>query len=97
MPDKPKLGRRIKNLSLAAVASLAGLVSVIIVFSALFLGLWLDARFLNTRGPFTIGLLVASVPVSLYVMLRMVFATVGRIVPQPPQWYTADTPDAEEE
>jgi len=76
--------RQIKNLSLAAVAALAGLASVIITFTGLFFGMWLDA-ITGREGLFTVLLLILSVPVSLFTMLRVVLSLVGRIIPQPPQ------------
>ena len=72
------LGRRMRNLGLAAVAGQAGCITLIIVFSAMFLGLWLDAQF-DQRGPFTFGLLLLSVPVSLYAMLRIALVAISKI------------------
>lgn len=74
------LGRRVKNLSLAAVAAQAGCATLIIVFSAMFLGLWLDSQ-AGQRGPFTFGLLLLSVPVSLYAMLRIALGAIRLIDP----------------
>ncbi len=74
---------RMKNLGLAAVAAQAGCATLIIVFLALFAGLWLDSR-LGQRGPCTFGLLILSVPVSLFIMLRISLGAINRIVPQPP-------------
>lgn len=82
MPESRR-DRRVKNLSLAGVAGLAGFASVLITFTALFLGLWLDATF-EQRGIFTVTLLVLSVPVSLFSMLKIVLSLVGKIIPQPP-------------
>jgi len=72
---------RIRNLAFAGVAALSGVVGLIIVFTALFLGLWLDARF-GVRGPFVIGLLVLSVPISLFSMLRIALWAIRKIQPQ---------------
>lgn len=74
---------RVKNLGLAAIAAQAGCATLVIVFFALFVGLWLDSV-LGQRGPFTFGLLILSVPVSLFVMLRIALGAINRIVPQPP-------------
>lgn len=71
---------RAKNLGYAAVAAQAGCWSIIIVMLALFAGLWLDARF-EVRGPFTIGLLLLSVPVSLFIMVRIALGAVRWIQP----------------
>lgn len=72
--------QRIKNLSLAAVAGQSGCATVVIVFIALIIGFWLDAR-LNQQGLCIFGMLVASVPFSLYVMLRIALGAIGRITP----------------
>jgi uncharacterized membrane protein len=92
-----KRQRYVLNLSLAGVAALAGLASIIIVFTALFVGLWLDNR-TDNRALYTISLLLLSVPVSLYTMLKIVMGAVSRIVPQPPQHkQDAHVPETEED
>jgi len=78
--NKTPLPRRVKNLGLAAVAGQAGCLTLIIVFAALFLGLWLDAQ-LDQRGPCTFGVLLLSVPVSLAAMLRIALVAIKRIEP----------------
>jgi len=75
--------RYFKNLGMAAVAAQGGCATLIIVFAALFIGLWLDAQ-LGQRGPCVFGLLILSVPLSLYMMLRIALEAINRIVPQPP-------------
>jgi hypothetical protein len=72
---------RIKNLTLAAIAGQAGCLTLTIVLLALFIGLWLDSR-LGQRGPCTLGLLVLSIPVSLYLMLRFTINTLNRVSTQ---------------
>lgn len=67
-----------RNLALASVAGQSGCSTVIMVFMALFAGLYLDSR-LDTHPIFTIGLVVVSVPLSLYVMVRIVMNSVGAI------------------
>ena len=81
MPD-PKKPARLRNLTLAGIAGLAGFWIIVVVFGALIAGLWLDARF-SVRGPFTIGLVLCSMPVTLIVVLRIVLRLVSSI--QPPQ------------
>src|SRR3989304_3981085 len=71
----------VKNLALAAVAGQAGCAAGVIIMAALVAGLWLDSL-INRRGPFTITLLICSVPVSLLVMVKIALGAVGRIVPQ---------------
>lgn len=73
-----KQATRIKNLTLAGIGALAGVVSLGVIMIALFLGLWLDSR-IGRRGPMTILLLVLSVPISLYLMSRIALAAVTRV------------------
>ncbi len=69
---------RIRNLGLATIAGQAGCLTTLIVLSALLLGLWLDSL-MGTRGPCTVGLLILSVPFSLYAMLRLSLSAINRI------------------
>ena len=59
------------NLTLAAVAGQVGCVTLIVILAALFGGLWLDNQF-NTRPLFTVGLMIASIPFTLFVMFWVV-------------------------
>lgn len=68
------------NLTLAAVAGQVGCLTLVIVIAALFGGLWLDARF-GTKPMFTVGLVIASVPVTLLGMIWIVRVTTSRISP----------------
>lgn len=76
-PDKSQR-TKIFNLTLAAVAGGAGCVTLIVVFAALFLGLWLDAQF-NTRPKFTLVLVFASIPLSLFLMFVITRIAVARM------------------
>lgn len=55
-------------------------MSLVVIMTALLLGLWLDSL-LGQRGPATICLLVLSVPVSLYLMLMIALRLVKQIEP----------------
>jgi len=68
------------NLTLASIAGQVGCLTLVIIFIALFGGLWLD-RYLDTKPLFTIVLLIGSVPVTLFLMFRVVGATTSRIKP----------------
>lgn len=68
------------NLTLASIAGQVGCLTLVIIFVALFAGLWLD-RYLDTKPLFTIVLLVGSVPVTLYLMFRVVRVATSRIKP----------------
>src|SRR5690554_1256728 len=80
----------VRNLALAAVAGQAKCLSVVMIFLALFAGLFLDAR-LNTHPVLTIGLVLASVPLSLYAMVRLMLSSVQAIRPAPPASKAADS------
>lgn len=72
--------RHAANLTLAAVAGQVGCLTLIIIFLALFGGLWLDNQF-QTRPTFTILLLIGSVPVTLIAMFWVVRQATSRIKP----------------
>lgn len=69
-PEKDK-SRYALNLTLAAVAGQVGCLTLVIILAALIAGLWLDARF-ATKPMFTIILMIASVPVTLFLMFWVV-------------------------
>lgn len=76
--DNPN--RRFANLAMAALAAQSGCFTLFLVVGSLLVGLWLDAQ-LGQRGPFTIGLLLMSIPVSLFLMVRIALSAVERITP----------------
>jgi F0F1-type ATP synthase assembly protein I len=57
----------------------AGL-TLVIIFAALLAGLWLD-KILNSKPIFTIILILVSIPVTLFLTLRVVKTTTARIQP----------------
>lgn len=67
-----------RNLALATVAGQAGCTTVILVFLALFAGMYLDSR-LDTHPVLTIGLILAAIPISLYSMIRLMLSSVAAI------------------
>jgi hypothetical protein len=75
---RPETRTRLRNLSLVAIAGMAGCVTLIVVIAALLIGLWIDSR-LGQRGPFTLIFLVLSVPVSLFAMVRFTVSALNRI------------------
>lgn len=80
---KTPIPQRMRNSALVAIAGLAGCATIMIVIVALFLGLWLDSLLVDRRGPFTICMLVLSIPVSLYVMLRITLGAISMIQARP--------------
>ncbi len=84
--DQPKedRGRYAFNLTLAAVAGQVGCLTLVVIFIALFGGLWLDNRF-QTRPLFTLILLIGSVPVTLVAMVWVVRQATSRIKSDEPR------------
>jgi F0F1-type ATP synthase assembly protein I len=82
-PEPSDRNRYVLNLSLAGVAGQVGCVTVVIVFGSLFAGIWLD-RWLHTRPLFTVGLLLGSVPVTIFIMYWLVKMAVAKIQPVGP-------------
>lgn len=75
---------RFKNMTLAVIAGQAGCLTLVVIFVALFAGIWLDAQ-LNVRGVFTVGLLLMSIPISLFFMVRIALGAVKNLQPPPPK------------
>jgi len=78
MTHKPTSEDYMRNLALATVAGQSGCMTIIVIFMALFAGMFLDSK-LNTHPLFTIGLVLVSVPVSLYMMIRLALSSVAAI------------------
>jgi len=75
--DKNNL-QRAYNLTLAGIAGQVGFLTLGIIFVALFGGLWLD-KYMDSKPMFTILLLVGSVPVTLFLMFRVVKTATNKI------------------
>ncbi len=73
----PPVTQTTDSLALAGVAGQAGCATLAVVLAALIAGLWLD-RQLGTRYVVTIILIAASVPVSIWLMLRIVLRGMER-------------------
>jgi MFS family permease len=71
---------RLQNLGIVGITALSGFITVALVVGALVVGLWIDAQ-LGVRGPATICLLVASVPLSLTLMIWLTLTLVKRLPP----------------
>jgi hypothetical protein len=68
---------KLLNMTLLITTALVGISTLIIILGSIFLGMWLDKQFL-TRPAFTLGLVLASIPVSLIVMIVIVKALINR-------------------
>ena len=95
-PEKPApVDRRSKilNLTLASVAAQVGCLTLVIILGAVLGGLWLDNRY-GSKPMFTVGLLVASIPVSLAIMFIVVRFAVSKIKTRLPE-QTRDLKEAD--
>jgi hypothetical protein len=64
--------------ALAGLLGQVGCLTVIVILLALGAGLWLDNR-LGTRPTFTVGLVLGSIPVSIYLMIRVLQSGMSRV------------------
>jgi magnesium-transporting ATPase (P-type) len=65
-------------MALLGVIGQVGCLTLVIILVALFAGLWLDNQF-HTRPLFALILVLASVPVTLFLMFRIVLSFGPRI------------------
>jgi uncharacterized membrane protein (DUF485 family) len=77
------------NLTLAGIAGMAGVITLVIILVAMFAGIWLDKKLDSNHG-FTIGFILASVPLTLVIMLSYVKAATSRIKPEQKQIKTLE-------
>ena len=84
MNNERKPPTQVASIVFAVVAGQAGCLTLGIILLALFAGIWLDNHF-HLKGPFTIGLLVASVPISLFFMVRIAMGAISNIKPPAPK------------
>ena len=87
---------RANNLTLATMAGQAGCAALALIFVALFIGLWLDSQF-GVRGLFTMGLLLLSIPISLFAMVRIALGTIRKLQSGPQQDVRENLSHTEEE
>lgn len=66
-------GRRNMALAVGALLGQVGCLTLVVILVALVAGLWLD-RQLDTRPLFTVLLMLGSVPVTIFLMIRVVLA-----------------------
>jgi F0F1-type ATP synthase assembly protein I len=88
VPDTHDLEKKgnTRNLVIAALAGQVGVLTLVIILAAVFGGLALDDRF-DSKPWFTVGLLVASIPISLLTMIFLVRKAVAKIKVGKPQEY----------
>ncbi|MDW8069517.1 MAG: AtpZ/AtpI family protein [Anaerolineae bacterium] len=79
MSERKGLGWR-EWAFLAEAAAQIGCLTLVVILLALGAGLWLDSR-LGTKPWFTLGLVLASIPVSLYLVVRLALSAARRAYP----------------
>ncbi len=77
------------SLALTSMVSQIGCVTVVIVLGALLAGLWLD-NYLATKPVLTIVLLLLSIPVSMYSLIRIALSTVAQFQAMAKEEKTSD-------
>jgi F0F1-type ATP synthase assembly protein I len=78
MAQSEHKGRSILNTLLIVMIGQVGCLTLIIILASVFGGLWLDKTF-NTKPVFTLVLLLAGIPVSVFVMLALARKTLERL------------------
>jgi len=76
-PDKAHALRALQ-MALLGVIGQVGCLTLVIILVALVAGLWLDNQF-QTRSLFTLILVITSIPITLYLMVRVVLSFAPRI------------------
>lgn len=74
----PRQDQASLSLTLVGLISQSGCVSLLIIAAALIAGLWLDGRF-GSKPLFTLLLVLGSVPVTLYLMVRILTSGLARL------------------
>jgi F0F1-type ATP synthase assembly protein I len=90
MAQSEKKGRGILNTLLVVMIGQVGCLTLVIILASVFGGLWLDNMF-GTKPVFTLVLLFAGIPVSVFVMLFVARKTLARLKEQAEKETTTDT------
>ena len=78
MAQSEQKGRGILNTLLVVMIGQVGCLTLVIILASVFGGLWLDKTF-GTKPVFTMVLLLAGIPVSVFVMLTVARKTLARL------------------
>jgi F0F1-type ATP synthase assembly protein I len=81
MTQSEQKGRGILNTLLIVMIGQVGCLTLVIILASVFGGLWLDNLF-GTKPVFTLVLLFAGIPVSVFVMLYVARKTLARLKEQ---------------
>ena len=90
MTQSEQKGRGILNTLLVVMIGQVGCLTLVIILASVFGGLWLDKTF-GTKPVFTLALLFAGIPVSVFVMLYVARRTLTRLKKQAEQEKNTDT------
>jgi F0F1-type ATP synthase assembly protein I len=74
----PQDKQRLVNMTVIALVGQVGCLTLIIVLGAVFGGMWIDRR-MDTKPFGTIILVAVSVPIAIFVMLKVVRATLRKL------------------
>ena len=78
MPDVSPQSNKVFNTTLTTVIAQVGCITPVVILGFLFLGLWLDRRFVSSPL-FTIVFIVAAMPVSIVALLAIVRSATKRL------------------
>jgi F0F1-type ATP synthase assembly protein I len=78
MTQSEQKGRNILTTLLIVLVGQVGCITLVIILASVFGGLWLDKTF-DTKPVFTLALLFAGIPVSVFVMLLVARKTLARL------------------
>jgi F0F1-type ATP synthase assembly protein I len=78
MTQSEQKGRSILTNLLIVLIGQVGCLTLVIILASVFGGLWLD-RVFDTKPVFTLALLFAGIPVSVFVMLLVARRTLARL------------------
>jgi len=81
MAQSGQKGRSILNTLLIVMIGQVGCLTLVIILASVFGGLWLDDTF-GTKPVFTLALLFAGIPLSVFVMLVVARRTLARLKDQ---------------
>ena len=81
MAQSGQKGKSILNTLLVVMIGQVGCLTLVIILASVFGGLWLDRTF-GTKPVFTLVLLFAGIPVSVFVMLTVARRTLARLKDQ---------------
>lgn len=81
MAQSEQKGKGILSTLLIVMVGQVGCLTLVIILASVFGGLWLDKTF-NTKPVFTLVLLLAGIPVSVFVMLVLARRTLARLKDQ---------------